>query len=218
MGSNPAPERLIALRHGLVPRPWFTLHQVHGAEVMTVGERQAERSGAEGQVGPEPKEGCLGWADGLVSSAGDAALAVMSADCATIALASPEGVMGALHAGWRGLVAGVVESGVQAMRQAGASQVVGALGPCIHPECYEFAPNDLDRVSACLGPEVRAKTATGRPALDLPRAVGAALRRAGAESLVDFPEAAHCTSCTPGYFSYRARGEAGRQALVVWRE
>lgn len=192
-----------------MPRPWFTLHQVHGAEVISL---------SEWNVGPDPARGRLGRADGLVSIAGDAALAVMSADCATIALASPEGVMGAVHAGWRGLVAGVVESGVEAMRRAGASRVVGALGPCIHPECYEFAPNDLDQVSARLGPGVRAKTATGQPALDLPKAVHAALHRAGAESLVDFPEAARCTSCTPGYFSYRARGEAGRQALVVWRE
>src|SRR5674476_1670641 len=64
------------------------------------------------------------------------ALCVLTADCAAIALASAEGVCSAVHAGWRGLVAGVVEAAVTAMRDLGASDVTASLGPCIHAPCY----------------------------------------------------------------------------------
>src|SRR5674476_1670642 len=55
---------------------------------------------------------------------------------AAIALASAEGVCSAVHAGWRGLAAGVVEAAVTAMRDLGASDVTASLGPCIHAPCY----------------------------------------------------------------------------------
>ena len=90
------------------------------------------------------------------------ALAVLTADCAPVALASPEGVFGVAHAGWRGLVAGVLERTVDAMRALGATEIGAVLGPCIRAECYEFGPADLDRVAARLGDGVRATTAVGR--------------------------------------------------------
>ena len=63
------------------------------------------------------------------------------------------------------------------------------------------------------GDQVRAKTAAGRPALDLPVAVAAALAAAAARQQV---VSVACTGCGRGYFSHRARGDIGRQALVVW--
>ncbi len=154
-----------------------------------------------------------GEGDALVTLAPLTGMAVLTADCASIALGSPEGVAGAVHAGWRGLVAGVVERAVEAMVTLGATEVVGALGPCIHAGCYEFSPPDLDRVAAVLGDQVRGRTDAGRPALDLPAAVSAALAAAGAHRR---PGSDGCTGCAPGNFSHRARGDLGRQALVVW--
>jgi hypothetical protein len=185
-------------RRSIVDRPWSWVTQVHGAGVVVVRDPD-QRGGAEG--------------DALVSDHPAACLAVFTADCAPIALASPEGVIGAVHAGWRGLTAGVIGSAARAMRTLGATGIVARLGPCIHAECYEFSPRDLDPVAARLGPAVRANTATGRPALDLPEAVRASLRAADVDLVADDDV---CTACSPAHFSYRARGERQRMALVVW--
>jgi copper oxidase (laccase) domain-containing protein len=142
------------------------------------------------------------------------ALAVFTADCAPVALASPEGVVGVAHAGWRGLVAGVLARTVAEMRALGAGRVVAGLGPCVHPECYEFSPEDLAVAAAAVGGDVRARTSEGRPALDLPGGVRAALAAAGAELVLDVDR---CTACSGELFSHRARGDRGRQAVVAWR-
>jgi copper oxidase (laccase) domain-containing protein len=139
---------------------------------------------------------------------------VLTADCAPLALASDEGIVAAVHAGWRGLVAGVIDRTAERMRALGATDVVAALGPCIHAECYEFSARDLDEVAAELGDGVRGVTAGGRPALDVPAAVRAGLERAGVRLVHD---ADVCTACSDGHYSHRARGELERQAVVVWR-
>jgi copper oxidase (laccase) domain-containing protein len=156
-----------------------------------------------------------GSCDGLVSSDPSLALSVLTADCASIALGSPEGVFGAVHAGWRGLAGGVVEAAVAAMRAAGATEVVGALGPCIHAGCYEFSEGDLDDLAGAYGPGVVGSTTAGRPALDLPATVSAALAAGGATETAGIDT---CTACAGGYFSHRARRDTGRQAMVVWSD
>jgi hypothetical protein len=154
-----------------------------------------------------------GVGDALVSDRRADSLAILTADCASVALGSVEGVFGAVHAGWRGLAAGVVEETIAAMRAMGATGVVGALGPCIHPECYEFSPGDLDHIAATYGDGVRGRTTAGRPALDVPATVSAALAAGGAGETVGVDA---CTACAGGYYSHRARADQGRQALVVW--
>jgi len=188
-----------AKRRAVVDMPWTWLRQVHAARVVHVR-------------GPGDQSGVP--ADAAVTLVSGAALAVLTADCAAIALASREGVIGAVHAGWRGLVADVVPRAVDVMRELGATDVDAVMGPCIHAECYEFGEDGLDRVAAHLGAGVRGITSTGRPALDLPAAVRAALRGAGVRQLDDMNV---CTACSPDYFSHRARGEVERQAMVVWR-
>jgi YfiH family protein len=181
-------------------------HQVHGTGVVTVPD--PGRGGPPGLTTVAEGPG-----DALVSASPAVALAVLTADCASVALGSPEGVFGAVHAGWRGLAGGVVQQAVAAMRSLGATQVVGALGPCIHPECYEFSEDDLDAVCAAVGETARGHTTDGRPALDVPAAVAAALASSGATEVVGDSA---CTACGGGYFSHRRRGDTGRQALLVW--
>jgi YfiH family protein len=185
-------------RARVAPLPWTWLTQVHGSDVVLVA--------AAGDHAGEA-------ADAAVTAALAAPLAIHTADCAPIALVADEGVIGAVHAGWRGLVAGVVEHTVETMRSLGAGEITAILGPCIHAPCYEFGAADLAVVAGLLGDEVRSTTADGRPALDLPKAARVALERAGVALLAgDAP----CTACAGGYFSHRARQEAGRQAMVVW--
>ncbi len=187
------------------------VRQVHGHGVVVVPASATPGGGPA--PGPPVQAIPSGDGDALVSGASGLGLAVLTADCAPIALGSPEGVVGSVHAGWRGLMAGVVERAVEAMVGLGATEVVGALGPCIHADCYEFSGADLDRVAARFGDQVRGRTRSGRPALDLPAAVAAALAAAGAGQQAGVDA---CTGCAGGYFSHRARGDGGRQALVVW--
>jgi len=183
----------------VVALPWTWLRQVHGARVVRV-ELPGQGAGAE--------------ADAAVTTESGVALAVLTADCAPIALASPEGVIGVAHAGWRGLLAGVVEETVTVMRQLGATRVVAARGPCIHAECYEFGADDLDLIAARLGDGVRGRSRGGETALDLPAAVDAALRQCDAELVATVDS---CTACSSEYWSWRARQDRHRQASVVWR-
>ena len=78
--------------------------------------------------------------------------------------------MAAVHAGWRGLMAGVVEETVAVMRSLGATSIEAALGPCIAPHAYRFSAPDLERVAARYGPRVVASDDAGYPALDLTEA------------------------------------------------
>ena len=182
---------------------WLT--QMHGTDVRTVPSDAPSTAGLES---------ChLGAGDASVSAMPGVALCVLTADCAPVALASPEGVYAAVHAGWRGLLDGVVEQTVEHMRRSGATAVTAALGPCIHPCCYEFADDALDRIADVYGDGVRATTAGGRPALDLPAGVSAAVAAAGARTVGGVDA---CTACGGGRYSHRARADVGRQALLVW--
>jgi len=184
-------------RQSVQPGPWAWLRQVHGADVHLV-------------AGPGALQGAQG--DALVATGPGVALAVFTADCAPVALASPEGVVAVAHAGWKGAAAGILEATVEVMRTVGATHIEAALGPCIRPCCYEFGPADLDRLAERFGSGVRGRTGAGRSSLDLPAAVAAALDRVGVTLVHDH---GGCTACTDRWFSHRARQETARQATVV---
>jgi len=183
-------------RRAVLDAPWTWLRQVHGADVVTV---------------TEPGEHAGATADAAVTAAPGAALAVHTADCVPVLLEA-DGVVGAAHAGWRGLHGGVLERTVAAMRALGAGDVTAHVGPHIRSRCYEFGAAELDEVAARLGDAVRAETAWGTPALDLAAGVRAALAPLG----VDVVDHGGCTACEPDrWFSHRARADAGRQAGVI---
>lgn len=167
----------------------------------------------------EPGQHAGAEADAAVTRHDGVVLCILTADCAPVSFTSPEGVRGVAHAGWKGLADGVLAATADAMRSLGAGDVTAALGPCIHPSCYEFSPADLDVVAARIGDHVRSTTADGRPALDLPGAVRRALADAGVALVED---ASACTACDvdaagrPRWFSHRARSDESRQALVQW--
>lgn len=190
-----------ARRRAVVDLPWTWVRQVHGTDVVRV---------------TAPGGGAGATADAVVTDQPGCAIAVLTADCAPVALASAEGVIGVAHAGWRGVAAGVLQTTVAEMRALGASEIEAAIGPCIRPGCYAFGADDLDAVARRLGDGVRASTATGGPALDLPAAVHRALTEAGVDAAA-VADVGTCTACSPEHFSWRARGEQQRQAAVVWR-
>lgn len=186
-----------ARRSAVAPTPWSWLRQVHGADVVRV-ERPGEAAGAE--------------ADALVTAVPDCVLAVQTADCAPIVVVG-DGELAVVHAGWRGLLAGVVEAAVEQL-DTPPGQLSAHLGPVIRPHAYEFAGPELDRIAARLGDDVRATTTQGTPALDVAAAVRSALDAAGVAPPLDHG----LDTADAGFWSHRCRGEAGRQSTVAWLE
>jgi copper oxidase (laccase) domain-containing protein len=141
-------------------------------------------------------------------------LAVRTADCAPVVLLGHRTV-GVVHAGWRGLAAGVVGAAVAAMDRLEDAPTSAHLGPCIRVGCYEFDGPELATVVARYGDEVQGRTSRGTPALDLPAVVHAALREAGVGVVHD---TSGCTACDTRWYSHRARAERGRLATMAWLE
>ena len=156
--------------------------QVHSASV------HRAHAGARGEPG-----------DGLWTDAAGVPMLALTADCLPIALVH-DGRLAVLHAGWRGLLEGVVEAGVAAVGGADAACVGPAIGPC----CYEVGAEVSERFDPDL-------TRDGK--LDLWAAAERLLRGAGARSVerVDL-----CTACHPElFFSHRRdAGVTGRQGVV----
>ena len=220
VGDDPrrvlANRRRVATVLGLAGHPWALARQVHGATILRVGTG-GPGAGAGG-LGPGPPEGKapLGEGDGLVTGEAGVVLAVLTADCAPVLLADPgAGVVGAVHAGWRGLAAGVVEAGVAAMAGLGAdpAAVVGLVGPAVGGCCYEVGPDVREAVGDRY-PAALATTRDGRPALDPAAGVAQALERAGVGQV---RVAGECTvDLAERHFSHRRdHGRTGRQAGLI---
>jgi polyphenol oxidase len=204
-----ANRRRVATVLGLAGRPWALARQVHGATILRVATLGL------GQGPPEGKPP-VGEADGLITTDPGVVLAVLTADCAPVLLADPAaGVVGAVHAGWRGLAAGVVEAGVAAMAALGAdpAATVGLVGPAVGGCCYEVGPDVGEAVGARY-PAALTTTRDGRPALDPAAAAAQALEWAGVGHL---RVAGECTvDLADRYFSHRRdHGRTGRQAGLI---
>ncbi len=154
-------------------------------------------------------------ADAIVTAQVSVPIGVLGADCSLIGLTSREGVIGVVHAGWRGLLAGVVEQCIEQMHALGAHDIAAIIGPTIGPECYEFSPSDLAPLVARFGDAVHVVREDGSDAFDLVAGVTIALERVG---VIDVRRLGGCTACDPDFFSWRARRDNERHALVIWRE
>ncbi len=199
VGDDPAAveenSRLLARRLGLVdPSLWVRPMHVHGTDILEV-------TASSGPV----------EADGSVTTVPGLPLVALGADCAPIALANDDAV-GAVHAGWRGALGGVVETGVAALRRLGTGPVRAAIGPCICVRHYEFGTDALAPLVARFGARAAGRTDDGAPAFDLPFALRRALEDAGVDEITD---TRCCTAESADYFSYRRDHRTGRQAVIV---
>jgi YfiH family protein len=186
----------IAAGAGLPPATdWIWLRQVHGPTVHVAARAPVQ-----------PPE-----ADAAVTSTRGLPLAIVTADCAPVVLATDDAV-GVVHAGHRGLAAGVVEATIAALRARSSSPVRAFLAPCIRAEHYEFGAADLAQLVARFGPAVESRTATDRPALDIPAALRVIMQREGVEH---FDDCGISTAAGDAYFSYRRDGATGRQVTVA---
>jgi YfiH family protein len=148
--------------------------------------------------------------DGLWSDEPGRAMLLLTADCMPIALARGEEetpAVGILHAGWRGLLAGIVAAGVRAV---GARGLAAAIGPSIGPCCYEVGEEVASPFRQAFGDDV-ARAGT----LDLWTAAERALRAAGVQHVQRLDI---CTSCHgERFFSHRRdAGKTGRQGVIAY--
>lgn len=135
-------------------------------------------------------------------------LSVLTADCIPVLLYHPDGVVSAVHAGWRGIQSEIIPKTL-AILPLGTVAVIGpAIGPC----CYEVGEDLAEDFEKQFGKEVVDRTRL-KPHLDLIRAAELQLLRSGVEEM----EASHlCTSCHPDlFFSYRRDGSSGRQMSFI---
>jgi YfiH family protein len=193
---------------GLGGVPLAIVYQVHSPSVALVERRLLV-------PGPPELGRPVAAADGMVTRDEHLVLSVGAGDCAPVLLVDARArVVGAVHVGWRGLAAGVIETGVAALARAGGdpAAAVALIGPAIGPCCYPVGADVQARVSRCY-PAAAATARTGAPALDVPGGAAQALRRAG---VGEVRTARHCTYHAPGwFFSYRRDGVTGRQAGLV---
>ena len=189
----------------VVPAQPFWLNQVHGTRVLEL---------------PINTDDASIEADAVMTSEPGVVCAVMTADCLPVLLADKAGrVVGAAHAGWRGLAAGVLEALVHKMTarvNALPQDLVAWLGPAIGPTAFEVGDDVRDTFvglnplnQACFKPG-----ATGKWLADLPAIAAAKLHTIGVSRIT------HSGSCTytesARFYSYRRDQVTGRMATMIW--
>lgn len=164
-------------------------------------------------------------ADASIATGAGVVCAVMTADCLPVLFADLAGtVVGAAHAGWRGLAAGVLGETVAAMRAAGAGEITAWLGPAIGPAQFEVGPDVLDSFMAGARGDVeygRVKAAfapfEGRPGKYLADMNALARCFLARDGVTRVWGGTHCTATERDrFYSYRRDGVTGRQASLVW--
>ena len=187
-----------ALRMQLPAEPLW-LKQIHGIAVVNAKKSQESTEA----------DAAFSWQQGVVC-------VVMTADCLPVLFCDRAGtVVAAAHAGWRGLVGGVLESTIHEMAVP-AGELLAWLGPAIGPSAFEvgdevraaFVADDPGAVGAFV------PHAPGKWLADIYELARRRLRRAGVEAIYGGDL---CTVSDPDrFFSYRRDGVTGRQATLIW--
>lgn len=166
-------------------------------------------------------------ADASVASTPGAVCLVMTADCLPVLFSSGDGqVVGAAHAGWRGLAAGVLQRTVETMRERGADDILAWLGPAIGPQQFEVGQEVLQAfLEGAQGDAERQAIRQAFAAVpgkddkylaDIYALARIMLLRVGVSNVSG---GQHCTvSDAAQFYSYRRDGVTGRQASLIWRK
>lgn len=188
------------LRQQLPSEPvWLT--QVHGTRVINLDSTPASTE-----------------ADASIATRTGVVCAIMTADCTPVLLADRRGrVVGAAHAGWRGLASGVLEATVNAMRDAGAEDILAWLGPGIGPQAFEVGEDVKEAFAHLQANHPVFRALEGRPGkflADLPELARRALAGVGVTQVAGGEQ---CTvSDSERFYSFRRDRTTGRMASMIW--
>ncbi|QBI21830.1 laccase domain-containing protein [Egibacter rhizosphaerae] len=206
--GRPAAARAALLASlGLDPGAAVFMEQVHGAGVAVVGRGDVGR-------GVIRHDQAVPGVDALVTLDTDVALVVQVADCVPVLLADPGRGVAAVHAGRRGIEAGVIDATLDALAPPEADRVAAVVGPAIGGCCYEVPASLADEIAGVV-PAAVATTTWGTPALDLPAAARAQLAARGVTSVAGYGSCTRCES--DRWFSHRVAPGEGRQAAAITR-
>jgi YfiH family protein len=199
-GRGPAHERdeVLRLVAPEAPADLAMARQIHSATVLLA------------------RPGACGEGDALWTDRTDLALSVITADCVPVVLAGPGG-LAAVHAGWRGLVNGVISAALCEV-PGPLAEWTAWIGPAIGACCYEVGEEVAAQVVAAADdPNVAIPGPAGKPHLDLQAVARRQLETAGVGEVVTL---ARCTRCDAEKLeSYRRNGKgAGRNIAFIWRE
>ncbi|WP_339843381.1 peptidoglycan editing factor PgeF [uncultured Halopseudomonas sp.] len=232
----PAPEQvrtcITTRRGGCSQGPWkgFNLGDHVGDEPAHVAANRAElqRSlGARpawlkqvhGTVVVEANAGQILEADAAWTEEPGLACSIMTADCLPVLLCNQAGTrVAAAHAGWRGLLAGVLDNTVDAMDEA-PGNLMAWLGPAIGPQAFEVGPEVFEAFCAAHALSREAFVPSGRSDHYLADIYMLARQRLEACGVQRIYGAEHCTVSDPTqFFSYRRDGQTGRFVSMIWLE
>jgi polyphenol oxidase len=184
-----------------------TMRQVHGDNIIEVKDRQLKEAGE---------------ADGMVTAESGIYLGILTADCVPLLFIAPkQRLAAAVHAGWRGTLAGIAQKTVRLFEDQYGVTADGlevALGPSIGVCCYEVkddvAAPLMKKWGSLTTPSVAVKE--GKSFINLSRLNRDILREAGVPGK-QLIQVGPCTRCTADdFFSYRREGgETGRQISVI---
>jgi hypothetical protein len=197
---------------GFAPEELRQVHQVHGARVVRASEARAPLT--------DEREGEREQADAIVTDAesGSVAVGVRVADCAPVLVGDRRiGAVAAIHAGWRGVVSGVIPAALAELGKIGSGDYVAAIGPCIGPCCFEVSAEIAAQIAAASDAKAIAprlpNEADGKAHVDLRAAVRAQLAKA---RVLDIEDVGGCTKCDAArFFSYRRDADASGRHLAV---
>ncbi len=153
-------------------------------------------------------------ADGLVAEPKSGhAVAVRVADCVPVLLADPKsGRVAAVHAGWRGVEARILQAAIETMKE---KDLVAAIGPCIGPCCFEVGADVAEKIADASASEVVVRRAGEKAFVELRRAVRTQLRALGLDD-ANIEDVPGCTRCEPARFhSYRRDGKDSGRLLGI---
>jgi YfiH family protein len=229
VGDSPgavAANRQRLVRAADLPAEPNWLRQVHGTEAVNLDALALDELAPDGLAmdrlaleelaRDEPARALPPAADAAYTRSAKRICAILTADCMPILLAADTGdLVVAVHAGWRGLAAGILAATVRSVGVA-PQTLIAWIGPCIGPEHFEVGTDVRD---ALCGPGAAAlaafrPNARGRYLADLPLLARQQLADIGVNRIYGGTE---CTFGDPErYFSHRRDGQTGRQATLIW--
>ena len=199
-------QRLLGERHafgvrlGDAPTGVARPVQVHGTRVLCADSGDTE----------------LGEADAVFATRSGVSIGIVTADCVPVLVRAKSGAAAAIHAGWRGLAAGVLEAGIAALQEAAGGALRAVVGPCASSCCYEVDAPVLDALGERYGRAVEDASLASRPGHALLDLGGLALHALAGAGIADGSLAripGGCTICHGAFESYRRDGPAAGRML-----